>query len=168
MPPNDRSLIMLLAGVLAAGHVGPAHADRDVLDLYVGRWNMQVRTLQPAPKEVTFVESYRWVLDGKYIQGETTGKADGTTDLMFGTFEQGKGYHFWVFSSSGSYLYLPPASWDPARRVMNWKSPPGWDVSYTGYCQFPDRARRMCAFQIKDWKGKVILEQQTTAVRRSD
>lgn len=175
MPPIDftelRSRILII-GVLSAALsvVSPAaSADTNVLDLFHGDWNVRVLTLQPIPAEVTYIESYKWVLDNKFIRGETRLKSDGTSDLIFATYDQQmKGYPFWIFSSTGSYTYLAPGKWDAGSRTLEWKNPPGWDVSYFSRCTFPDGMRRSCTVLIKDWKGKVLLEQEISAVRRED
>jgi hypothetical protein len=108
------------------------------------------------------------VLDRKFIRGRTARKQDGSLDIVFGTYDQNAdGYPFWIFSSSGSYLYLPPAVWNAGEQTMEWKNPSGLDINYRSRCRFPDRDNRLCHMIIKDWKGKVILEMEWAAVRHS-
>jgi hypothetical protein len=168
MPCAPALLIGVLGGALSI--ICPTvRADQSVLELFLGQWNVRVRTLQPAPAEVTYVETYAWVLDRKFIRAETTQKSDGTSDVVFGTYDpKAQGYPFWVFSSTGSYSYLAPGKWDASRRILEWKNPPNWDVYYVARCRFPDRANRACTLLLKDWKGKVLLEQTIHAVRRSE
>jgi hypothetical protein len=78
------------------------------------------------------------------------------------------GYAFWIFSSSGTFLYLAPGTWDARNRTIEWKSPPLLDVSYQARCMFPDDNTRRCTLVLKNWIGKVLLEQETSAARRND
>jgi hypothetical protein len=144
-------------------------ADVGVLGYFVGQWEIHARTLRPEPSTASYHESYEWVLDGKYVRGETGRKADGSRDIVFGTYDaQADGYPFWIFSSSGSYLYLPPATWNARDKTMEWENPSGWDIVYRSRCHFPDRDNRHCTLIMKDWKGKVLLETEWRAVRRAD
>lgn len=156
----------VVAVVLACAG-SPAHADKGVLDRFVGRWEVRVETLRPARSQMVYTEFYRWVLGRQFIHGETERKPDGTQDMVFATYDtQSKRYRFWIFSSSGSYTYLPSATWDARKGVMDWKNPASSEVEYTGRCVFPDEKTRRCTTLLKDWKGKILLEQETTAVRR--
>ncbi len=155
--------------VALAAAATPAVGQQEVLERYVGSWDIHATTLQPERSTSTYSEEYRWTLDGKYIEGRTGRKADGTWDMIYGTYDPNSGgYPFWVFSSSGSYTYIPPGRWDNRRAVMTWDSPQEWDIRFTSRCHFPDRDLRECALLIKDWKGKVILELEWRAVRRAD
>lgn len=145
------------------------HADQGGLDVFVGRWDVRVATLQPEKSEVTYTEVYEWVLGDKFLRGQTGRKTDGTEDVIYGTYDsQAEGYPFWIFSSTGTYVYLAPATSDARKRIMEWKNPTGWDISYRGRCSFPDDKTRHCTMIQKDWKGKVLLEQKWSAVRRND
>jgi len=142
-------------------------ADESVLDNYIGSWDVRVKTLRPAKSEVNYSEVYEWVLGIRFIRGKTGTKTDGSEDIVFGTYDaKSKGYPFWIFSSSGSYTYLPPATWNKRKRLMEWKNPSGWDINYLSRCLFPDKNTRRCSLIMKDWKGKVLLEQAWTAVRK--
>jgi Protein of unknown function (DUF1579) len=146
-----------------------ARADDDGLDLLVGRWEARVETLLPQPAELTYTETYRWVLDGKFLEGRTTGRTDGFEDIIYGTYDpQTDGYPFWFFSSSGTYLYLAPGTWDARTRTFEWKNPANSDVSYLTRVVFPDARTRHWTIVIKDWKGKVLVQQEGHAVRRDD
>ena len=146
-----------------------ARADEGGLEKFVGRWDVRVKTLEPRKPELIYIETYEWVLRRRFIRGRTEQKSDGTEDLMVAGYDpKTKGYPFWIFSSTGTYLYLPPATWDARNRIMEWKSPPQWDVLYHGRCVFPDENTRSCTLILKDWKGKVLLEQEASAVRRRD
>jgi hypothetical protein len=147
---------------------GAAVADLQVLDMFAGNWDIDAETVQPRPGTARYSERYEWVLDGKFIRGETGRKADGSKDIVFGTYDaQADGYIFWIFSSSGSFIYLPPGTWDERRRTMEWRNPKGFDLNYRSSCRFPDRDNRYCDLIMKDWKGEVVLELKWHAVRRN-
>ncbi|MCB1859166.1 MAG: DUF1579 family protein [Gammaproteobacteria bacterium] len=146
-----------------------AGADPGGLAVFVGDWDLRVRVLQPEPKELRYREHYDWVLNRHFIRGEAGPKPDGTRDHIYGTYdEENGGYPFWVFSSSGTYLYLPPGTWDAKRRVMEWENPAGLDINYRSHCAFPGADKRQCHLIIKDWKGRVMQEMEWTAVRRAN
>ena len=89
--------------------------------------------------------------------------------VVFATYdENADGYPFWIFSSTGSYTYLPPASWSERKRTMTWKNPPQFDINYRSQCEFPSDALRRCHLIMKDWKGKVLSEMTWTAERLAD
>ena len=103
-----------------------AMADISVLERFIGHWDIHAETLQPKPSTTTYSETYEWVLDGKFLRGQTGRKPDGTQDIIFGTYDaQADGFPFWIFSSSGSYLYLAPATWHQRELTMKWESPSG-------------------------------------------
>lgn len=142
-------------------------ADQGVLGKFIGEWDIHARTLRPTPGTTRYGERYEWVLDGQFIRGETDRRADGSHDIVFGTYDKkADGYPFWIFSSSGTYIYLPPAKWNARTRTMEWQNPEGFDISYRSRCHFPDADHRHCNLVMKDWKGKVLLELQWDAKRR--
>src|SRR5215470_8585138 len=159
-------IIVLVALGLASA---PAHAQHDVLDKFVGRWDVRVTTRQPPKPDLTYIEAYEWTLDRKFVKARTEGKSDGTEDMVVGGYDaKTNGYPFWIFSSSGTFMHLAPGSWDARSKTMEWKSPPLFDVAYLGRCTFPDENTRRCTLLLKNWYGKVLLEQETTAIRRND
>jgi Protein of unknown function (DUF1579) len=146
-----------------------ARAQDSVLEKFVGRWDVRVKTLQPQKTDLTHIETYEWILDRKFIRARTEGKADGTEDMVVVGYDlKTNGYGFWIFSSSGTFLYLAPGTWDARNRTIEWKSPPLTDVSYQARCMFPDDNTRRCTLVLKNWIGKVLLEQETSAARRND
>ena len=164
-----RAIVLAVLAIALGAIASPAGADQAVLEMFIGRWNVRVKTLQPSKPDVTYIETYEWTLGGKFLSGRTEQKSDDTEDRMFVGYDpQTKGYPFWIFSSTGTYLYLAPAAWDARTRTMEWKNPAGWDVSYRGQCLFPDRNTRRCTLTMKNWRGNVLLEQEATAVRRTD
>ena len=49
------------------------------------------------------------MLDRKFVRAKTEGKADGTEDMVVGGYDpMTKKYPFWIFSSTGTFLYLAP------------------------------------------------------------
>lgn len=167
---GSRVLVVIGAVSLALSALlggSPARADEGVLGRYVGRWEVRLKTLQPKPSDQTYVETYEWTLGRKFVRAKIEQKADGTEDLVVAGYDpKTKGYPFWIFSSTGTFVYLPPATWDARARVMEWKSPPQMDISYSGRCLFPNENTRRCTVLVKDWKGRVLLEQESTAMRR--
>ena len=161
-------MITILLSVLCLA-ASSARAQDNVLEKYVGRWDVTVKTLQPQKSDQTYIETYEWMLDRKFVRAKTEGKADGTEDMVVGGYDpMTKKYPFWIFSSTGTFLYLAPGSWDAPSRTLEWKSPPISDVSYLGRCIFSNERTRRCTLIVKAWFGKVLLEQESTAIRRID
>ena len=147
----------------------PAYPDAGGLEGFVGRWNVRLKALQPQRSEITYTETYEWVLDGKFLRGQTGRKPDGTQDVYYATYdENANGYPFWIFSSSGAYTYLAPGIWNARTRTMEWTNPSGLDISYRSLCKFPDLDTRRCTLIVKDWKGAVLSELEWSATRRRD
>jgi hypothetical protein len=168
MPVLLKAVIVLvaIAFCLAIPAVG---AQDDPLELLVGRWNVRVTTLQPKKSEMSYTETYEWVLDRKFLRGQTEQKTDGTKDISYGTYDANlHGYPFWIFSSTGSYTYLAPATWDARKRTLEFKNPPGADLYYNTVVAFPDERTRRWTLIIKNWKGQVLLQQEGSAVRREN
>ena len=156
---------LLVIGITAVS----ARAQDNALEKFVGRWDVRVKTLQPQKSDLTYIEIYEWMLDRKFVRARTEGKADGTEDMVVGGYDaKTNGYPFWIFSSSGTFMYLEPGTWDARNRTMEWKSPPRLDVSYQGRCTFTDDNTRRCTLVIKNWLGRALLEQESIAVRRND
>lgn len=160
--PMAYALAFLFGALISVGH-----ADQSVLDRYVGNWTVHLKTLQPERSEITYTERYKWVLDHKFLFGETGGKPDGTTDRIYGTYDShARGYPFWIFSSTGTYLYLAPATWHQRKQMLEWKNPKGLDVIYRTQCVFPSKNVRSCKMVLKNWAGQVLLEQEWIATRK--
>jgi hypothetical protein len=151
----------------AAAFCVPGLAEEGGLERFAGRWEVRVNTLQPERKSVIYPEVYEWVLGRRFLRGYSERPEEGTEEVIYATYDARiRGYPFWIFSSTGTYTYLPPASWNPATRTMAWDSPREWDIVYKGRCVFPDDDTRHCELIVKDWKGKVLLEQESSAVRQ--
>ena len=146
-----------------------ARADRGGLDVFIGRWDIYIKTLASKTMEMQYIESYEWALERKIVRGKTQRKPDGSYDLIFATYdEQLDSYPFCIFSSSGAYLTLAPATWDADERVMRWKNPRGFDITFRSECSFSDPDTRRCRLISKDWKGEVLNEAHWIATRRTD
>lgn len=166
---STRKLILLPLAVVLWLIAPGARADEGVLELLVGRWDARVKTLRPQPAELTYTETYDWVLDHKFLRGRTENKSDGTEDVSYGTYDTNAGgYPLWIFSSSGAYLYLAPGTWNARTRTLEWKNPPNSDLIYNTKVVFPGDGTRHWTVLVKDWKGTVLLQQEGRAVRRSD
>ncbi len=158
--------VLLLGCLLFATAVS---ASDEVLELFVGTWDAKVTTLEPVRAEVTYRETYEWVLGGKFLEGKTSNKSDGTTDISLGTYDaEARGYPYWIFSSSGSYLYLAPGKWNARERTLEWKNPANSDLYYETRVVFTEPGRRRWTVLVKDWRGNVLARQEGSAVRRSD
>lgn len=177
-PPHRRSILLgaIVVGVglafaapkAAAQAPSPEIAARlAVLDVFLGSWDVTVNIRQPAPAVVTYTETYEWALGGHFLRGDSGPKSDGTRDLVIATYVPGvDGYPFWIFSSSGAWFYLEPGQWDARTRTLEWRHAANSPVSYIVRCRFPDTHTRHCVSLVKDWKGKLLLDQEASARRR--
>lgn len=146
-----------------------ARAADNPLDLFLGQWDVRVETTRPEPAVVTYKEQYEWILDGMFLRGETYDKSDGVEDLIVGAYDNnGKGHTFWIFSSTGDFLYLPPGDWNQRKRRFTWKNPQNSDISYRTVVEFPDNRTRRWTVTVRDWAGKILVEQNGFAERRND
>ena len=155
------------AAALIAGAL--VYADEGGLEHFIGRWEVHMKKLAPEVLEDTYIETYTWTLEGKFLKGETRGKYDGTYDVIYATYdEQSGGYPFWSFSSSGTYWYLSPGTYDRRTKTIEWRNPSGFDIAYHAGCVFVDADTRHCALTIKDWKGAVVNQLEWKALRLTD
>jgi uncharacterized protein DUF1579 len=168
LPGLALCLVAEFCGAQALEPLAPDIAGKlDVLDRFRGTWDVTVKTRQPKASVVTYTETFGWILEHRFLRGDSGRKSDGTQDVMMTTYDQPTGgYPFWIFSSSGAYIYLAPGTWDETSRTFLWKNPPGAPVEYVSRCVFPDNKVRRCTSTVKDWKGKVLLEQEVSAARR--
>ena len=156
------------ASTPAAVPVPPAlRARLDVLEHFIGRWQVRLDVLKPQPLAVSYVETYRWMLDRRFVLAEMSEHSRGETALTIATWDPaGDGYPFWIFMSSGAFFPLPAARWDAATRTMHWKSAFGAPVRLDSRCRFTEPALRLCHTVVRDWKGSVLSEQSSRAERR--
>lgn len=138
-----------------------------VLERFVGTWDVVVQVKRPIEKTVSYTEQSLLAPGKRLLRGDTGLKSDGQQDWTMTTFDQASGgYPMWIFSSSGVWYYLAPGQWDEAKLSIEWKSPPLLPVSHVTRCSFVDARTRRCHTLVKDFVGKVMLEQEYTARRR--
>ena len=138
-----------------------------VLDAFLGTWDVTVHSRVPKLADVTYTETFDWALDHWFIRGESSRKSDGSHELAIGTFDPlTNGYPFWLFSSPGSVITLGGGTWNEATRTMTWKSPAGSTNSFETRCIFATETTRRCISWVKDWKGTLLIDQDSTAVRK--
>lgn len=160
-----KTIVALLTAALCLS-VTAVRAEDDPLELLVGRWSAHVKTLQPDKHEISYTETYEWVLDRRFLRGQTENKSDHTQDISFGTYDVNiRRYPFWVFSSTGTYLNLAPAAWNADTRTLEFKNPPNTDIYYDTLVVFPDKLTRRWTVIVTDWRGQVILQQEGSAIR---
>ncbi len=139
-----------------------------VIDRFRGTWNVTISTHRPKHSVVTSVNTNSWVLGNRFLQGDSGPKSDGTHDFSMMTYDPAiGGYPLWIFFSTGVAFFLPSGQWDEATQTMVWKSPPNLTGSYQYCCVVSDERTHRCTSIAKDWKGKVLLEQDVILVRRS-
>lgn len=166
-----RALRAALAAT-ALAIAGPAGADDlaarlKVLDAFGGTWAVTATTLRPAKAVTTSTTTNRWVLEGRFMQGDSGRKSDGGHDLSMMTYDPTtRAYPLWIFFANGTVFYLVDGRWNEATRTMTWKAPPNTQGSYEHRCTFPDAASFRCQSIAKDWRGAVLFELETTATRR--
>lgn len=161
-------LVVGLAAPVARGQAaGPGEALR-VLDIFRGTWALTVTTHLPVRAVVTSVSTNAWVLGERFLQGDSGPKSDGSRDMSMMTYDPASGgYPLWIFYSTGIVFFLPSGKWDPATRTMVWNSPPNLSGSYQYRCELADPRVHRCKSIAKDWKGKVLLEQDVVAERQA-
>ncbi|SRR5712692_5331842 len=139
-----------------------------VVDKWRGTWDVKATRHQPQPvQEVTYVETFDWVLDGRYLRSETSRKSDGGKSMSMVWFDMlTKTYRFVIYDASGLAVELPPPTWSDSTQTMEWKGGLFAPTSYTGYATFKDRDTIRWKSLWKDWKGTVILDLEGTSIRR--
>jgi hypothetical protein len=140
----------------------------DVLDHFIGTWRVSLRTIAPQPTIVTYTESYAWTLGRRFVRAEVDNRSDGISTLAIGSFDTASGgYPFWIFMSNGAWFYLEPGQWDARERSMTWTASAASPVAHRSRCVFPEPDLRLCHTLVKDWKGSVLLEQESRAERQA-
>ena len=179
----DPKAIVLLLGFLwlAAGSATAADAVKSqpqqggalppefkIIEKWRGTWDVKAMRRQPQPAgEVSYVETFDWVLDGRYLHSETSRKSDGGKSMsMFWYDLLTKTYRFVFFDASGLAVELPPPTWSEATQTMEWKASFFAPTSYAAYVTFTDPNTMRWKSLWKDWKGTIILELEGTSVRR--
>jgi len=139
-----------------------------VVEKWRGTWDVKATRRWPQPvQEVSYVETFDWVLDRRFLRSETSHKSDGGASMSMFWFDMlTKTYRRAIYDASGLAVELPPPTWSERTQTMEWKSGLFTPTSYTGYATFADRDTMRWKSLLKDWKGTVLLDLEGTSVRR--
>ena len=139
-----------------------------IVDKWRGTWEVKATRREPRPgQEVTYVETFDWVLDKRFLRSETSRKSDGGRSMsMFWYDILTKTYRFVIYDASGLAVVLPPPAWRESTQTMEWNSGFFEPLSYTGHATFTDPDTIRWKSLWKDWKGTVILDLEGTSIRR--
>ena len=159
---------MQSAGAQGSAAVPRPPADRiAVLERFRGTWDVTVRIRVPKPAVITSTETWDWTLDRRFLRGDTGIRSDGSQEHVIAGYDSTTGgFPYWIFSSAGTVIFLAPGTWNAATQTLEWKNPAGENIQYLVRCVLADRDKRQCTALAKDWKGKVLLDQEAVAVRR--
>ncbi|MGA8158392.1 MAG: hypothetical protein WB822_19760, partial [Rhodoplanes sp.] len=167
-------LLCMAAGMAAAeeqslpGPEAIPHARLVVIGKWRGNWDVKATRLHPKPQlNITYTETFDWILGGRFLRSETSQKSDGGKSMSIFWFDAiTKTYRFVIFDAKGFSLELPPPTWDERTQTMEWKT--GWlsPTSYTANATFPDPDTIRWRSLWKDWKGSPILELEGVSTRR--
>ena len=143
-------------------------AESMVVDKWRGTWEVKATRHQPQPEmEVSYVETYDWVLDGRYLRSETSRKSDGGKSMSMVWFDANtKNYRFVIFDANGLAVELPPPTWSEGTQTMEWRGGMFSPVAYMGYVTFTSPNSIRWKSLLKDWKGTVIVDLEGVSVRR--
>lgn len=146
----------------------PLGPETKIVEKWRGTWDVKAMRRRPHPaQEVTYVETFDWILDGRYLRSETSRKSDGgksMTMFWYDVFNQT--YQYVIYYASGLVAILPPPAWNDSTQTMEWKSGLFSPISYNAYATFTDRDTIRWKSLWKDWKGTVILDIEGTSHRR--
>jgi hypothetical protein len=151
-----------------AGKAVPLPVELKVVEKWRGTWDVKAMRRQPQPAgEVTYTETFDWVLDGRYLRSETSRKSDGDKSIsMFWYDMLTKSYRYVIYSASGLAVELPPPTWSEGTQTMEWKTGMLSPLSYNGFATFTDPNTIRWKSLWKDWKGTVIFDLEGTSFRR--
>lgn len=154
-----------------------------ILDKWRGTWLVTAIRHQPDPKTITYVETYKWVLNQRFLRGESGQKSDGTQAMSMIWYDvYTESYRFVLYDSSepkpgnvaaeaplpwgGIGVELPPPTWREDTQTMEWDSGFFGPVKYTGRTRFVNEDMIVSNGILKDWKGTVIVDVETTSIRQ--
>lgn len=181
MKHNTRRIQLWLAILLAVSVLALGDDDKEqatttmpaeipelkVLSLWQGTWDVNATRHQPDPATVNYRETFTWVLDGRFLKGETSLKSDGNKSMSMATYDQRIGaYRFWTFDSTSFASELPPAEWQESTRTMKWSSGFFNPLRFESRVTFIDDDTINWQVLLKDWKGTVIYAMDGTSIRR--
>lgn len=179
MKPRPSALLLCIAALLP-GSAAAADAGREpeprpalgpearIIDKWRGTWQVKALRRAPPPSaEISYVETFEWVLDGRVLRSETSPKSDGGKSMSMFWFDVfTKTYRYMIFDAAGYAVELPPPSWNESTQTMEWKSGSLSPTSYSAHATFADRDTIRWKSSWKDWKGKPILELEGVSIRR--
>lgn len=160
--------LVLICGLSATNRADaqepPAHPKNDVLERFVGVWDLK-STLKPAKwnpdgGEITVKESTVWALKNRVIVTHDMSHPDGTKRLYITTHDvERDAYLFWCFDSNG----LPGAQW-----LLKWNAesnttfgratdtPPAWTSGVQD--RFPDGNTILNSIWMRDENGTLLMD----------
>ena len=139
-----------------------------IIEKWRGTWDVKSTRRAPGPvEEVNYVETYDWVLDGRFLRSETSQRSDGGKSMSMIWFDvHTKTYRFVYFDAKGYGLETPPPTWNESTQTMEWKGDYFAPIRYTAHTTFPDRDTIRWKLLWRDWKGTAILEFEGVSTRR--
>ena len=142
-----------------------------ILDKWRGNWRVTARFNKPNAKTVTYDEHYDWVMNGRFLRGETSQQPDGNTTMMMMWYEENiKSYRILYFFSKPTSVGLvgepPPATWNEQTQTMEANAFFFGFGGYTGRETFLNKDTIKWNIVVKDWKGVVTLDMEGTNIRR--
>ena len=139
-----------------------------IIEKWRGTWDVKATRRKPLPVEdITSVETYDWILDGRYLRSETSLNSVGGKSMSMFWFDMfTKTYQYVIYDKSGFVAALPPSTWHESTQTMEWKSGFFSPVSYQASVTFSDPDTIQWKSLWKDWKGSVILDLKGVSIRR--
>ena len=152
-------------GSPSAPQLGP---ESKIIDKWRGTWDVKATRRNPQPTTaITYVETFEWILDGRFLRSETSRKSDGGKSSSMVWYDiNTKAYRYLIFDAAGFAFELPPPAWNEGTQTMQWDSGLFSPASYTAHATFSDRDTIRWKSLLKDWKGTVVLELEGVSVRR--
>lgn len=85
-----------------------------VIGKWRGTWDVKATQLHLKPEhDITYTETYDWILDDHFLRSETSQKSDGGKSMSMFWFDAiTKTYRIVIFDAKGSEVELPPPTWD--------------------------------------------------------
>lgn len=166
------ALLLATGSGFPAGRVEPVADKRSpqnrIIDKWRGTWEVKAVRRAPEPaQEITYEETFEWVLDGRFLRSETARKSDGSRSMVMFWFDAATKTYRWVyFDTAGYAVELPPPTWNEAAQTMEWESGTFSPTSYSARATFKDADTIEWRSLWKDWKGTPILHLEGVSRRR--
>lgn len=162
--------LALLAVVIILGPTWPALgqeppkpvAELKVLDRIVGTWSAEYTckpgVWMPDGKKSSGTVKYEWILDGRYLQGKTSGFSDKSESIWLITYDpQMAAYRTWWFGTLGQAETR--GQWHTVTKELTLKGVgPDGEFSWTEAWRFPTPDRSDWTGIWKDKGGQVVME----------